>query len=63
MFYSSPTGPTPRSDEICSKNGILGKLQRQTVNFENGKLYKVLPESNMTQKGSQDVSYIHEEQL
>ena len=61
MFYSSPTPLTPRSDENCSK--ILGKLQRKTVNFENGKFYQVLPESNMTQKSSQDVSYIHEEQL
>ena len=64
MFYSSPTPLTPLLGIILlEKTGFLGKLQRKTVNFENGKLYKVLPESNMTQKSSQDVSSIHEEQL
>ena len=65
MFYLSPTGlPNPLLvQKLLEKTGFLGKLQRKTVNFENGKLYKVLPESNMTQKSSQDVSSIHEEQL
>jgi len=63
MFYSSPTGPTPMGHKLLEKTGFLGKLQRKTVNFENGKLVQALPESNMTQTSSQDVSSIHEEQL
>ena len=64
MFYSSPLGLAPQWDIYCSKKtGFLGKFERKTVNFENGKLNQVFRESNMTQKSSQDVSSIHEEQL
>ena len=61
MFYSSRTGITHIN--FSKKRDFLGKLQRKTVNFENGKFVQALPESNMTQTSSQDVSSIHEEQL
>ena len=60
--HRRPVQP-PAGTKLLEKTEFWGKLQRKTINFENGKLVQALPESNITQTSSQDVSSIHEEQL